>query len=213
MSPIWAKLSVQVVLQHRIDGRNDRLQRIVEKVRHAQSPQNAECDAGRSPASVPIHRKIVLNGSSVAVRSSPFRKRQNPASGGSPGEKPPKGTHFFRASNRIPERIFALHVGAFCRCHKRPFPAVITEEYCSARSGLPDASETKASRMVARSFRMQQSQRMPDPPQRFLTGHFPLSCFLPYRKRLILCVGVFSKPSWFSTTTEMREKRFTLELT
>ena len=77
----------------------------------------------------------------------------------------------------------------------------------------PDASETKASRMVARSFRMQQSQRMPDPPQRFLTGHFPLSCFLPYRKRLILCVGVFSKPSWFSTTTEMREKRFTLELT
>lgn len=83
MSPIWAKLSVQVVLQHRIDGRNDRLQRIVEKVRHAQSPQNAECDAGRSPASVPIHRKIVLNGSSVAVRSSPFRKRQNPASGGS----------------------------------------------------------------------------------------------------------------------------------
>ena len=43
--------------------------------------------------------------------------------------------------------------------------------------------------------RMQQSQRMPDSPQRFLTGHFPLSCFLPYRKRLILCVGVFSKPS------------------
>lgn len=81
------------------------------------------------------------------------------------------------------------------------------------RTPLSAASKQKASRMVTRSFRMQQSQRMPDPPQRFLTGHFPLSCFLLYRKRLILCVGVFSKPSWFSTTTEMREKRFTLELT
>ena len=203
----------QVVLQHRIDGRNDRLQRIVEKVRHAQSPQNAECDAGRSPASVPIHRKIVLNGSSVAVRSSPFRKRQNPASGGSPAKNRPKvrisSVHptesRSESSRSMSGRSPFATSGLFLRS--------LRQNTVPHRSGLPDASETKASRMVARSFRMRQSQRMPDPPQRFLTGHFPLSCFLPYRKRLILCVGVFSKPSWFSTTTEMREKRFTLELT
>ena len=122
------------MLQHRIDGRNDRLQRIVEKVRHAQSPQNAECDAGRSPASVPIHRKIVLNGSSVAVRSSPFRKRQNPASGGSPAKNRPKvrisPVHPTESRSESSRSVS----GRSPFCHKRPFPAVVTAEYRSARA-------------------------------------------------------------------------------
>lgn len=185
----------QVVLQHRIDGRNDRLQRIVEKVRHAQSPQNTECDAGRSPASVPIHRKIVLNGSSVAVRLVPS---------GSGRIQPPAGA---RAKNRPKVRISSVHPtesrsessrsmsGRSPFCHKRPFPAVVTAEYCSARFRSTGRFRNESFAHDSAKLRMQQSQRMPDSPQRFLTGHFPLSCFLPYRKRLILCVGVFSKPS------------------
>ena len=162
----------QIVLQHRIDGRNDRLQRIVKKVRHAQSPQNAECDAGRSPAPVLIHRKIVLSGSSVAVRSSSCprsEKRQNHPSSAEARRKTAQRYAFLPCIQPNPEANLHSAPGCLPFCHKLSFPATVTAEYGSAcvRSTGHFRNESFAHGSAKLSYVTVSTKN--DPPQRFLT--------------------------------------------